>query len=238
MRASFTPLHRVCAGAAVLLAAGGLGYAAQTSSGQAATTFSAPTKIDNPYLPLAKYRRCDTRGTSDEGDRLRTVRTRLSQTKAFDIAGQRVEAAIYRDNDYQNGKLTESTFDYYVQADDSTVYYLGEQVRNIRSGKVVNTRGTWLYGKDTDRMGVAMPPAPTLGAQWHFEDVPGTTTESDRVEETGLRTKVMGTVMTDVIRVQEFIQPEGEYEHKLYARGVGLVAEYAPGERATLRSCQ
>ncbi len=83
-----------------------------------------------------------------------------------------------------------------------------------------------------------MPARPTLGRQWHFEDVPGLTTESNRVEEVGLRTKVDGRVMTDVIRVQEFIQPEGAVEYKLYAAGVGSVAEYPPGAHVAFAGCR
>jgi hypothetical protein len=86
-----------------------------------------------------------------------------------------------------------------------------------------------------------MPANPLLGAQWRFEDVPGITVESDRVEEVGLRARVRagGRLFTDVIRVQEFIQPEGDVEYKLYAPGTGLIAEYPPGGgRVVLRGCR
>ena len=76
-----------------------------------------------------------------------------------------------------------------------------------------------------------------MGTQWRSEDVPGITTESDRVEETGLRVRAGGKLYTDVIRTQEFIQPEGEVEYKLYAPGVGLITEYAPDGRAVLHHC-
>jgi hypothetical protein len=111
------------------------------------------------------------------------------------------------------------------------VYYLGEHVDNRRGGKVVNHRGTWLYGRHTDVPGVAMPADPQVGVQYRFEDVPGVTTESNRVEEAALRLRVHGTLYTGAIRIQEFIQPEGEVEYKVYAPGVGLVVEYPPDAR-------
>ena len=132
----------------------------------------------------------------------------------------------------------ETTLDYFAQGDNGWVYYLGEHVKNLRNGKVVNRKGTWLFGRDTDRLGVAMPAEPKLGQQWRLEDVPGVTMESNRLEETGLRTKVGKTIREDVIRVQEFIQPEGEVEYKLYASGIGTVAEYPPGGRVSFAGCR
>jgi hypothetical protein len=41
-----------------------------------------------------------------------------------------------------------------------------------------------------------------------------------------------------VIRVQEFVQPEGEVEYKLYAPGVGTILEYEPDGRFALAGCR
>ena len=199
--------------------------------------FSAPTTIDNPYLPLTKWKSCELRGLQDDGTRERVVRKLLKRTRTFTISGQGVQAAVIEDRAFENGKLVERTLDYFAQADDGTVHYLGEHVNNVRRGRVVNHNGTWLYGKHTDVLGVAMPPNQQLGDQWRFEDVPGVTTESNRLEETGLRARAGGKLYTNVIRVQEFIQPEGEIEYKLYAPGVGLITEYPPDGRAVLHRC-
>jgi hypothetical protein len=145
---------------------------------------------------------------------------------------------VIDDRAFEDGRLVERTFDYFAQADDGTVHYFGERVDNIRRGRVVSHDGSWLYGRDTDVLGVAMPANPALGAQWRFEDVPGVTTESNRVEEVGMRAKAGGRLHRGVIRVQEFIQPEGEVEYKLYAPGVGLITEYPPDGRSVLRRCR
>jgi hypothetical protein len=195
--------------------------------------FSDPATIDNPYLPLTAKRRCVLRGRGE-----RTVRTALRRTRRFTIAGAAVDAAVIRDDAYEDGELVERTHDYFAQADDGTVYYLGEHVDNLRDGKVVNHRGTWLYGRDTDVPGVAMPARPQVGDQYRFEDVPRVTTESNRVEETALRVGIRGVVYTDAIGIQEFIQPEGEVEYKVYAPGVGLVVEYPPDGRIALVGCR
>ena len=156
-------------------------------------------------------------------------------TKRFEVDGRRVEAVVIEDRAYEDGELVETTLDYFAQADDGTVYYFGEDVKNVKDGKVVEQGGTWLYGRDTDVLGVAMPADPEVGGQYRFEDVPGVTMESNRVEETGLRAKVRGRIVTDVIRVQEFIQPEGEVEYKTYAPGIGVIAEYPPDARVGSR---
>jgi hypothetical protein len=235
-----TALAAAGTGTAIAVSGAGEGQArADRSAAQAGPVFTRPTTIDNRYLPVTAKRRCVLRGRADDGTRERTVTTLLDRTRRFTIDGQQVDAVIIRDDAYEDGKLVERTRDFYAQDDNGTVYYLGEHVSNInRRGKVVNHHGSWLYGRDTDVPGVAMPADPKVGDQYRFEDVPGVTTESNRVEETGLRARVNGRLLTDIIRIQEFIQPEGEIEHKLYAPGVGLVVEYPPDGRAALVSCR
>ena len=70
---------------------------------------------------------------------------------------------MIQDNAYEDGKLVERTLDYFAQADDGTVHYLGEHVNNIRRGRVIDHNGSWLYGKHTDVLGVAMPAARSSG---------------------------------------------------------------------------
>ena len=223
-------LIAACAAALGLAACGG-------DDRSAAMKFSDPTKIDNPYLPLTKFKRCELRGEAADGTKERSVKTLQPETKAFEVDGQRVEAAVIKDNAYEDGELVETTLDYYGQADDGTVHYFGEDVRNIKDGKLVDTAGSFLYGRDTDVLGVAMPADPQVGDQYRFEDVPGITVESNRVEERGLRAKVAGRIVHDVIRIQEFIQPEGDVEYKTYAPGLGVIAEYPPDAGVELAGC-
>jgi hypothetical protein len=98
----------------------------------------------------------------------------------------------------------------------------------------VNHHGSWLYGRDTDVLGVAMPADPQVGDQFRLEDVPGVTTESDRVEEAGMRARAGGRDFTGVIRIQEFVQRE----YKLYAPGTGVIVEYPPDGRIAFAGCR
>ena len=203
----------------------------------AVSGFSDPRTIDNPYLPLSKFTRCELRGVHD-GTRERNVVKRLRRSRVFVVNGQRVPTVVMDDRAFEDGRLVEKTFDYFAQADDGTVHYFGEHVDNIEHGRVVDHHGSWLYGRDTHVLGVAMPPSPALGMQWRLEDVPRITTESDRVEEVGMRARAAGRLHHGVIRVQEFTQPEGDVEYKLYAPGVGVITEYEPDGRSVLKRCR
>jgi hypothetical protein len=223
----------VCAGVAALLAAGvGAGAAAPAET----TRFSQPRQIDNPYLPLTRFSRCELRG-QEEGTRERVVRRLLDRTMPFEFRGRTVRAIVIEDRAFSDGELAERTLDYFAQANDGTVYYVGEDVDNYRNGRVVNHEGSWMYGRDTSKLGVAMPARPQVGDRWRFEDVPGITVESDRVVDRLARVRVRGKTYRDVIRVRERLHPEGETEHKLYARGTGLIRERPPGGQVDLVGC-
>jgi hypothetical protein len=205
--------------------------------GQSAVRFSNPTDIDNRYLPLTRFDRCVLRGRED-GASVRVVRRLRDRTRKFRHAGRTFRAAVIADRAFENGKLVERTLDYFAQGDGGTVYYLGEHVDNYENGRVVNHRGTWLYGKHTDTMGVGMLARPRVGSRWRHEDVPGVTTESDKVVAILSKVTVRGTTYRDVLKVRERIKPEDETEFKLYAPRVGNISERAPDGRVELVGCK
>jgi hypothetical protein len=202
-----------------------------------AIRFSNPRQIDNPYLPLTKFSRCELRG-QEEGTRERVVRRLLDRTMPFEFGGRTVRAVVIEDRAFEDGELVERTLDYFAQSDEGTVYYVGEDVDNYRNGKVVNHEGSWMYGRDTSKLGVAMPAGPRVGDRWRFEDVPGITVESDRVVSKLSHVRVRGKTYRDVIRVRERLHPQKEIEYKLYARGTGLIREVPPDGQVDLVGCR
>jgi hypothetical protein len=201
-----------------------------------AFTFSDPTNIDNPYSPLTKFERCILEGESD-GEKEKVVRTLLDETKKFTYEGERIEVAVIEDRNYVDGELVELTLDYFGQSDDGTVHYFGEDVKNYENGKVTDTEGSFLYGEDTEFLGILMPADPRVGDEWKFENAPPITVESDRVKEQLPRKSVAGRTYEDVIVVEENIQPDDEIEDKLYARGIGNIQELPPDGEAHLVKC-
>lgn len=194
------------------------------AAGAAGPRFSNPTQIDNPWLPISAAPRTELRGVNG-GVKVRSVRTLLDRTKTFRVNGQTVRAAIVEDRAYENGALHEVALDYYAQADDGTVYYLGEDVDIYdKAGKrVVSHEGAFLYGRDTRTLGVAMPASPTPGERFTFERIPGTGSETNRVVSR----------RGSLLQIGARLMPERERETKWYRRGVGLLKEQ--GETGSTR---
>lgn len=199
-------------------------------------TFSDPTRIDNPYLPLSKFDRCTLKGHED-GERLLIKRTVLDRTRTFVVDGSPVDAMVVKDRVHADGDLVESTHDFFAQSDDGDVRYLGERVDNIRNGRVVDHHGSWLYGRDTNRLGVLMAANPHPGRHWLSEDAAPITVEHDRVVDRLGRVEAGGRTYRHVIKVREFALPDREVEYKLYARGVGVIAELPPEGETDLVGC-
>jgi hypothetical protein len=199
-------------------------------------TFSDPTNIDNPYSPLTKFERCTLEGESD-GEKEKVVRTLLDETKTFEYEGEQIEVAVIEDRNFVEGELVELTLDYFGQSDDGTVHYFGEDVKNFENGKLKDTEGSFLYGEDTDFLGILMPADPRVGDEWKFENAPPITVESDRVKKELPEAKVGGKTYEDVIVVEENIQPDDEIEDKLYAKGIGNIQELPPDGEAHLVKC-
>jgi hypothetical protein len=205
---------------AAVVAAGALGTGVSACGDSKSTAaeplFSNPTRITNPWLPISSTPRTELRGVK-EGVKVRSVRTLLDRTKEFRVDGEVVQAAILEDRAFENGRLHEVALDYYAQADDGTVYYMGEDVDiyDKAGKKVVSHEGAFLYGRDTKTLGIAMPANPTPGARFTFERIPGTGSETNRVVARDARTLEIGARLL----------PEKERETKWYRRGVGLLKE-------------
>jgi hypothetical protein len=188
--------------------------------------FSDSSRIDNPYLPLGKFHRCTYRGEED-GARQLIKRTVLDRTRTFVVDGVPVEAMVVKDRVREEGEVIEDTRDFFAQDDRGAVRYFGERVRDIRNGRVVGHGGSWLFGRDTEHIGVLMPAHPGRGHRWLSENAPPITVEHDRVVAKRGRQ----------ITVREFALPDREVEHKVYERGVGVVAELPPEGEVDLVGC-
>ena len=188
--------------------------------------FTHPTAITNPYLPLSTLEQDILEG-NDEGEKVRVERTaKPDMHKTFQLAGQDVEALVFEDREFRDGKLAEVTLDYFAQDDNGNVYYLGEEVDEYESDKVVGHDGSWLVGKDTPVPGVLFPANPVVGMKFRSEDVSSEITELDEIVSVTESTTVPAGQFTDCVKVKE-TTPDG-VEYKLYAKHVGVVRETPP----------
>jgi hypothetical protein len=198
-------------------------------------TFSHPREITNPLLPLATVKQDILEGT-EEGKKVRVERTAKPDIhKTFQIGKQTVEALVFEDRAYEQGKLVEVALDYFAQDDKGTVYYLGEDVDEYEDGKVVGHEGSWLLGKDTPAPGVLIPAQLKLGQRWRSEDVSNDISEIDEVVSLTETVVTPSGTYENCVKVKEHLA-DGTTEFKYYARGVGVVREAPPDGDVLLKS--
>lgn len=181
-------------------------------------TFSRPTAITNPLFPIGRLRSALFLG--HVGDkRFRTETTLLPGTTAVSWDGQKIRVLLSQYVAYVGGRLAEVALDRYAQADDGSVWYLGEDVFDYRNGAVAITEGTWLAGREGPAA-MIMPARPKPGDVFRTENVPGIVFEEVEVKRVG-RTlagphgPVRGAIVADELH------GDGTYDHKLFAPGYG-----------------
>jgi len=209
--------------------------AAATSAAQTATEalrFTHPTEITNPFYPVSQTGQAISIGM-EEGKPARNEVTLLPDTKMIAWNGQQVEARVNQFVAYTDGKLVEVAYDYFAQADDGSVYYLGEDVSNYEDGKVLNHEGSWLAGKDGAPAALIMPAHPEVGKVFNPENLPGVVYETDEILSLTEKTTTPDGLTDKGLLVKETLM-DGSIEHKIYAANFGIVEERAADELANL----
>jgi hypothetical protein len=208
----------VAAAAALLLA--GCGSADKPATGIDANRFVAT--VDNPWFPLIPGSVYRYRGVKD-GEPSREVMTVTYVKKK--ILG--VPATAVRDDLYLSGRLEEQTTDWYAQERDGTVWYFGEDTRELdRRGRTKSTSGTWQAGKDGAKPGVFMPAHPRVGQSFRQEYLKGQAEDHFAVVTLGATVKVPAASSTSALRTREWTPLEPDViDAKWYVRGIGTVLE-------------
>jgi hypothetical protein len=185
---------------------------------RATPTFSRPTEIDNPLLPIAQVTQSLQLGTAD-GEPFRAEVTLLPGTKTITWNGRQVPTRIHQYVAYSGGRILEVALDWYAQADDGSVWYFGEDVFNYEDGVVADTDGTWLAGKDGPP-GMIMPANPSPGQVYRPENIPGLVFEEVTVKSTGRRVPGPRGPVDGAVVVRE-LHLDGATEEKTFAPGYG-----------------
>lgn len=175
------------------------------------------TKIDNPYFPLYPGEVHTLEGKTDEGTEVATI-TVTDKFKLVDGVKTRVVTDVTR----LNGELAEKTSDYFAQDSEGNVWYFGEETADYEKGKVVSRSGAFRAGVDGAKAGIVMPADPQVSDAFRIEHDPGNAMDMAWVVETGLEAQGFD----NVIRTLEWSELEPKVVvAKLFARGVGLIAE-------------
>jgi hypothetical protein len=194
-------------------------------------SFSDPTHVTNPLNPIGLLHSALLLGT-ENGLPLRVETTLLPNPKTISINGQQIEALESQYVAYLDGRILEVALDWYAQADDGAVWYLGEDVFNYEDGVVVDTEGTWLAGRDGPPA-MIMPGKPQIGDVYRPENIPGLVFEEVTVKSTGQAVYGPQGRVDGAIIVEE-LHMDGSYEEKIFAPGYGEFLTGAGGDLEAL----
>jgi hypothetical protein len=193
-------------------------------------TFSNPTQITNPLHPTSMTPSILMLGSVD-GLPFRTEVTVLPDTKAIGWNGQTIEALVSQYVAFSDGRILEVALDWYAQADDGSVWYLGEDVFNYEDGVVADTHGTWVAGRDGPAA-MIMPADPRVGDVYRPENAPGIVFEEVTVTSVGETVDGPQGPVSGAVVVRE-LHMDGLTEQKVFAPGYG---EFSTGGGADLEA--
>lgn len=191
------------------------------------TNFDDPTNIDNEWWPLKPGRRLVYEGiTVEEGEEVphRIVDTVTDLTKV--ING--VRTVVILEEDYSDDRLTEQEIAFHAQDNDGNVWHFGQLREVYDENEFVGGR-VWLVDlPEGAKAGIRMlaePETGTPGYSQGYAPDPFNWTDRARVYQMGQETEVPTGSYDDVMVIEEWDAetPEGVFQLKYYARGVGVV---------------
>ncbi|MDP9467850.1 MAG: hypothetical protein M3P32_03810 [Chloroflexota bacterium] len=202
-------------------------------------SFSDPTTIDNPYLPMVPGTRLVLKGQADRGGGLtahRVVSTVTDLTKV--ING--VTSRVVMDRDISESVLAELELSFYAQDDAGNVWNLGEYPEEYQDGVRIGAPSTWFAGLQDAQAGIHMLANPRKDRPRYLQgSVPRIEfLDCAKVFETGLRTCTGAGCFDDVLVTDETspLDSGNAHQRKFHAPGVGIVKVSAINdpERETL----
>ncbi len=192
-------------------------------------TFSDPTNIANPLFPISNLDRVLLLGSVD-GEPLRVETTLLSDTRTIrtpDVNGHQVTTLVSQYVAWLDRRIHEVALDFYAQADGGAAWYLGEDVFNYEDGRIADTDGTWLAGRDGP-VAMIMAANPQVGNVWRPENICGLVFEEVTVKSTGVTVEGPRGPVAGAIVVEE-LHMDGTLEDKIFAPGYGEFSTGDPG---------
>jgi hypothetical protein len=186
--------------------------------------FAKSATITNRWLPFVAGTQWTFEGAATvDGKRIprRIVITTTGLTKVID----HVTSVVNYETDYNDGELVEAELAFFAQADDGTVWNMGEHPEEYEDGKYVESP-TWLAGIGDSKAGVMMladPVIPTPSYSEGWGPAVGWT-DRGRVFEVNSSTCVTAGCYDEVLVIDEFNRDEPDaHQLKYYAPGVGGV---------------
>ncbi|MGA9746378.1 MAG: hypothetical protein WBQ50_02875, partial [Nocardioides sp.] len=177
--------------------------------------------ITNEFWPMLPGTRWSYREIDEKGKVVEVLVTATSETR--EIANG-VTARVVRDTVTSDGELIEDTFDWYAQARNGTIWYLGEDTAEFEDGEITTRAGSFEAGVDGALPGIMLPGAPEDGMAYRQEYYEGEAEDNGEVLSVDEMAEVPAGQYDDVLLTKDTITIEPDVqEYKLYAPGVGPV---------------
>jgi hypothetical protein len=111
-------------------------------------------------------------------------------------------------------------------AQGRSVWYFGEDTREVRFGLVTSRAGSWEAGKDGAQPGIIMLADPQVGNRYYNEYYKGKADDQAEVMSRSEKVTVPAGTYEGVLQVKDWTDLEpGVLEHKFYARDIGIIKE-------------
>lgn len=179
--------------------------------------------VTNPYFPLTPGSSWTYESETEDGSE--TIQVDVLQETRL-IMG--VEATIVHDQVFLDGELIEDTFDWYAQAANGDVWYLGEATEELEDGIVVSTDGSFEWGIDGALPGIIMwgNPAAHINEEYRQEFYEGEAEDWGEVIRVAQSITIPFGAFDDCIVTDDWNALEsGTLENKTYCPGIGVVFE-------------
>jgi hypothetical protein len=185
------------------------------------SNFHDPLKIDNKYYSLKQGTVMIYNGTDEEGKSMRDTTTVTNDTKEI----QGIPTRVVNDKVFVEGKLVETTGDWYAQDDKGNVWYLGEDTTDFTNKKNPH-EGSWESGVKGAKGGILMLAEPKVGITYNQEFAKGVAEDKATVLSLNESVSVPYGSFSNVIKTKEFSALEPDVvENKYYAANVGDIKE-------------
>lgn len=188
------------------------------------STFTNPTAITNPWFPLTPGTRLIYEGTTVDGKEELAHRIDFMVTDLVkEVAG--VQTVVAYVVDYEDDELVEKELAFYAQADDGTVWYMGEHPEEFDDGEF-DKAPTWFHNVGDGKAGIAMPGNPQVSERSFSEGWAPSVDFSDRGRVVAVDERICIELKCyePVVVIDEFAEAEpNATQIKYYAQGVGNV---------------
>ncbi|MEJ2151819.1 MAG: hypothetical protein P8Y29_02435 [Gemmatimonadota bacterium] len=129
---------------------------------------------------------------------------------------------------FLDGELIENTFDWYAQALNGDVWYLGEVTEELEDGMVLDTEGSFEWGVDGALPGIIMwaNPAAHINEEYRQEFYEGEAEDWGKVTQVAQDIAIPFGDFDDCVVTDDWngLEP-GTLESKTYCPGIGVVYE-------------